>query len=193
MAIKVLKKKKMSETDFADLEGEIEIMSSLDHPNIIRLLEVYDEDSNYFLVYELMRGGDMSDSINAEYEVSERTVQRVVAPIFDAVLYCHDLGIMHRDLKPENFLLTHSLFREATVKIADFGLSRFFDEDKWAKTIAGTPAYIAPEIISKQPYSEKCDFWSLGVILFLLLSGKLPFMHEDHFQMFKLIKAGEYD
>ena len=168
-------------------------MFSLDHPNLIRLLEVFEENDHYFLVYELMSGGDMSDSINAEYDVSERTVQGVMAPLFDAVLYCHDLGIMHRDLKPENFLLTHHRFNEATVKIADFGLSRLFGKNKKATTVAGTPCYIAPEIISKQPYSEKCDYWSLGVILFLLLSGTLPFEHEDHFELFDLIKAGEYD
>jgi len=144
-----MKRNKMSERDEIDLAGEIEIMSTIDHPNIIRFIGAFNEVDNHFLVFELMVGGDLADSINAEYIVSERNVQQVVAPIFDAVLYCHDMGIMHRDLKPENLLLTHPKFRKASVKIADFGLSRSIEEDKPAQTIAGTPGYIAPEILCK--------------------------------------------
>ena len=99
----------------------------------------------------------------------------MMRPLFDAVLYCHEVGIVHRDLKPENLLLT----TDSTIKIADFGLSCFTSPDEPLNMIAGTPGYIAPEIISKKPYDHKCDYWSLGVILFMLLAGELPFQHED--------------
>ena len=119
-----------------------------------------------------MEGGDLSDSINRSYEVSEHDVQQMMAPIFHAVLYLHSNGIMHRDLKPENFLLSDPDLHFGVMKIADFGLACM---DETSTVVAGTPCYIAPEILSNQPYDKRCDLWSLGVILFLLLSGELPF------------------
>ena len=95
----------------------------------------------------------------------------MMRPLFDAVIYCHEMGIAHRDLKPENLLLS----ADKTIKIADFGLATFVLQDEPLLTIAGTPGYIAPEIISRKPYDQRCDFWSLGVILYLLLAGELPF------------------
>ena len=95
--------------------------------------------------------------------------------LFDSVLYCHANGIVHRDLKPENLLLSSSELSRATIKIADFGLACFTTADEPLRKIAGTPGYIAPEIISCKPYDSRCDYWSLGVIMFLLLSGELPF------------------
>jgi len=148
VAIKVMKKKMMEKADFEDLDKELDIMNVLDHPNITRMIAVFDEDEYYFLVSELMQGGDLAESINTEYaDVSEEDVQGLITPLFDAVIYCHDLGIAHRDLKPENILLTCPDFREATVKICDFGMSRKVAADLKAKTIAGTPNYIAPEIL----------------------------------------------
>jgi len=99
----------------------------------------------------------------------------MVRPLFDAVIYCHGLGIAHRDLKPENILLSGDNLLRSTIKIADFGLATFTSESEPCHTIGGTPGYIAPEIISRKPYDQRCDYWSLGVILFLLLSGELPF------------------
>ena len=95
--------------------------------------------------------------------------------LFDSVLYCHANGIVHRDLKPENLLLSCSELSRSTIKIADFGLACFTAADETLSKVAGTPGYIAPEIISCKPYDNKCDYWSLGVIMFLLLSGELPF------------------
>ena len=166
-------------------------MNVIDHPNITRMIAVFDELEYYILVFELLQGGDLAENFNAEYDdVSEEDIQGLITPLFDAVTYCHDLGIVHRDLKPENILLTCSELKEATVKICDFGLSRQVRADFKARTVAGTPNYIAPEILQCKPYDEKCDYWSLGVILFLLLSGSLPFEHEEHFELFELIKAG---
>ena len=92
-------------------------------------------------------------------------------PLFDAVIYCHELGVIHRDIKPENILLTSKNLEKATIKISDFGLARFLGGEELAVTTAGTPGYVAPEILVQKPYDYRCDYWSLGVVLFIVLSG----------------------
>jgi serine/threonine protein kinase len=103
----------------------------------------------------------------------------MITTLVGAVLYCHENGIVHRDLKPENLLLSTDDLTKSTIKIADFGLACFTEPDEPLHQIQGTPGYIAPEIISGTPYDNKCDYWSLGVIMFLMLAGELPFNHED--------------
>ena len=118
----------------------------------------------------------------------------MIAPIFDALMYCHKMGIVHRDIKPENLLLTTKDFNTGVVKVADFGLARFLYADQLAKTKCGTPGYVAPEILSEKPYrGEPADFWSMGVVLFILLSGEPPFFDEDSFNLFEMIKKAKYD
>ena len=114
-------------------------------------------------------------------------------PLFDAVFYCHELGIVHRDLKPENMFLTHCDIDQTTLKISDFGIARELEDNEMATTVAGTPGYLAPEILMNYGYDHKCDYWSLGVVLYLLLSGTLPFQSEDMLELFNLIKAGNYE
>lgn len=116
-----------------------------------------------------------------------------MTPLFDAVIYCHDQGIVHRDLKPENLLLSSKDLDKATIKISDFGLARFISSEELATTTAGTPGYVAPEVLSREPYDHRCDYWSLAVVMFIMLSGTPPFYHEDNFVLFELIKKGEYD
>ena len=197
----------MEEQDLQDLQGEVSVMQNLHHPNIVKMIELYSDNKYFYLVSEFLEGGEVSKSrtshhtcflfqllnhLNEDYAVSEKDVQNMTMPLFDAVLYCHDLNIIHRDLKPENLLLTSTDLQQATLKIADFGLARFLSDSDLAKTVAGSPSYIAPEILNGQPYDCRCDYWSLGVILFLLLSGGLPFEHEDHNELFQMISEGEY-
>lgn len=115
-----------------------------------------------------------------------------MVPLFDAVLYCHELGIVHRDIKPENLLFDKKNIEEATIKIADFGLARYTSEEVMASTTCGTPGYVAPEILKKTSYDYRCDYWSMGVVMFILLSGTPPFYHEDNFELFEIIKKGRY-
>ena len=115
------------------------------------------------------------------------------APIFDSLVYCHQLGIVHRDIKPENLLFSKKNFSKAIIKVSDFGLARFIDEERLATTTCGTPGYVAPEILSQRPYNQTCDFWSVGVVLFILLSGSPPFYDEDNFALFEKIKNCEYN
>jgi len=119
---------------------------------------------------------------------SEKESRDIIAPIFDALIYCHKLGIVHRDIKPENLLFSSKDLNSGVIKVSDFGLARFLQEDGFATTTCGTPGYVAPEILSEKPYKEPCDFWSVGVVLFILLSGEPPFYHEDNFELFELIK-----
>jgi len=116
-----------------------------------------------------------------------------MVPLFDALTYCHSLGIVHRDLKPENLLLDSKNLEKATIKISDFGLSRFLSSAQLTTTTCGTPGYIAPEVLQQKPYDHRCDYWSLGVVLFLMLSGTHPFYHKEHTELFELIKNGEFN
>ena len=123
---------------------------------------------------------------------SEAEARDVIAPIFDALIYCHTLGIVHRDIKPENLLFNRRDFNRAVIKVSDFGLARFVDEEKLATTTCGTPGYVAPEVLEQRPYNQVCDFWSVGVVLFILLSGGPPFYDPDQFEMFEKIKRAEF-
>jgi len=111
----------------------------------------------------------------------------------DAIKYCHSLGIVHRDIKPENLLFSTKDPNTAIVKVGDFGLARFMDEEQLATTTCGTPGYVAPEILEQKPYTKCCDYWSIGVVLFILLSGMPPFYDEDNFVLFERIKNVEFD
>lgn len=164
----------------------------MDHPNIVKLKEVYEDAENYLLVMELMQGGELLDYIVERKHFSEREVADIIRPIIDAIRYCHSLNIIHRDIKPDN-LLYSSRDRDARiVKVADFGLARFISSQSLATTCCGTPCYVAPEIVDLQPYGKECDYWSIGVVLYILLSGFPPFCEEDNKILFEKIKLGVY-
>ena len=110
-----------------------------------------------------------------------------------AIQYCHGLGIAHRDIKPENLLLQSKELGIASLKIADFGLARLLEEDQLASTTCGTPGYVAPEVLMQMRYGKECDYWSIGVVAFILLSGTPPFYEEDNFALFEQIKQCKYD
>ena len=119
-----------------------------------------------------------------------------MAPVFDAMIYCHERGVVHRDIKPENLLLSGKTLDDSIIKMSDFGLARYIEPDALEKVLAtttcGTPGYVAPEILNKKPYDHRCDYWSMAVVLFIMLSGTPPFYDEDNFQLFEIIKKGTY-
>jgi serine/threonine protein kinase len=133
------------------------------------------------------------DQILDKEKFSEKEARDIIAPIFDALIYCHSLNVVHRDVKPENLLFSSKDCSTAIIKVSDFGLARFIDAETLATTTCGTPGYVAPEVLEQQPYKQACDFWSLGVVLFILLSGQPPFYDEDNFELFEKIKKCEYD
>ena len=118
-----------------------------------------------------------------------------MVPVFEAVIYCHSQAksIIHRDIKPENLLLSDKDLENATLKLSDFGLGRYIQPNSLVKTTCGTPGYCAPEILAGQEYDQRVDYWSLAVTIFCLLSGTPPFWDEDEFELFEMIKEGEYN
>jgi len=160
---------------FQQLREEIFIMCQLDHPNIVRLEEVYESHSEIYLVQELCMGGELFDRLDEQpdYHYTETECARLIKQMLCAVRYLHSKGIIHRDLKLENFLFSSSA-QDSELKMIDFGLSKHFRYGEVQHEAVGTPYTVAPEVIRGQ-YDERCDIWAIGVIAFLLFSGDPPF------------------
>lgn len=142
-------RRKLSEEDRAALGNEIDILKQVDHPNIVKCYDIYEDEKYIYIVMELLLGGELFDQIIKKTRFTEREARDVVAPIFDALSYCHTLGIIHRDIKPENLLFSSKDLESAIIKVGDFGLARFVSDDVYATTTCGTPGYVAPEILKE--------------------------------------------
>ncbi|XP_030049331.1 calcium/calmodulin-dependent protein kinase type IV isoform X2 [Microcaecilia unicolor] len=188
-AVKMLKKT----VDKKIVRTEIGVLLRLSHPNIIKLLEVFETPTEISLVLELVTGGELFDRIVEKGYYSERDAADAVKQILEAVAYLHENGIVHRDLKPEN-LLYATPAPDAPLKIADFGLSKIVEDQVAMKTVCGTPGYCAPEILRGCAYGPEVDMWSVGIITYILLCGFEPFYDERGDQyMFKKILNCDYD
>ncbi|XP_077573719.1 calcium/calmodulin-dependent protein kinase type IV-like [Stigmatopora nigra] len=188
-AVKVLKKT----IDKKIVRTEIGVLLRLSHPNIIRLEEIFETDTDIALILELVTGGELFDRIVERGYYSERDAAHVIKQILEAVAYLHENGVVHRDLKPEN-LLYADLSLDAPLKIADFGLSKIIDDQVTMKTVCGTPGYCAPEILRGNAYGPEVDMWSVGVILYILLCGFEPFFDARGDQyMYTRILNGDYE
>ncbi|XP_021300904.1 serine/threonine-protein kinase ATG1t [Herrania umbratica] len=170
------------------LDCELNFLSSVNHPNIIRLLHVFQFESCLFLVLEFCAGGDLASYIRHHGRVQEQIARRFMQQLGAGLEVLQSLHIIHRDLKPENILLSGSK-DDLVLKIADFGLSRCVDPGKYAETVCGSPLYMAPEVLQFQRYDEKVDMWSLGAILFELLNGYPPFHGRTNVQLLQNIKS----
>lgn len=190
-AMKTIKNEQLDSDESSNINLEIEILSQVSHPNIVQTIEIYEEQTHIHIIMELIEGGELFDKIVEKDHYSEKEASDTIRPIIDAIKYCHEMGIVHRDLKPENLLYTSS-GPGGIIKISDFGLARFFDEDLMT-TACGTPGYVAPEILEGRGYGFEVDFWSLGVIIYIMLCGFPPFYEESNEQLFEMIKRGEYD
>lgn len=191
VAIKIIDKAKVE--DMNDIQREIEIMSMVDHPNVIRLYEIYEEPKKMHLVMELVTGGELFDRIVAQGNYTEKDAADTIGTLCNALAYLHDKNIVHRDLKPEN-ILYQSPDPDAKIKVADFGLARVVSGKDLMKTACGTPGYVAPEILKNQGYdSGAVDVWSAGVILYILLCGFPPFYEEELPALFEQILHARYD
>ena len=207
-AIKSIYKKNLNKRDINNLEKEIDILSSLDHPNISRFYEAFHDKNNFNIVMELCRGKSLSKFLksNGGY-LDEKTSRIIIMKILHAVNYCHSLGIVHCDLKPDNIIfeipkeeVEESEYDEnddennnqsfLDLKIVDFGLSSRIKKNQKLNNTVGTPYFIAPEIL-KGEYDERCDIWSIGIILYYMLSGKFPYNAEDNYEIFQKIESEE--
>lgn len=149
------------------------------HPNIIKLIDLFENSDQYFIVIEYMAGKDLFDYIQKRnFMLPEERVKQLVLQIIQAVRYLHDFGIVHRDLKLENVMMSDSS-NMGKPKIVDFGLAKIIGPQETADEPFGTLGYVAPEVLKKKPYSFSCDVWSIGCIMYALLSGSLPFDHES--------------
>ena len=177
-AIKSISKQNLSKDKIKELIREVDIISNLDHPNIIRFYETYHDNIYFHIVMELCKGQDLLQRINKhtiinDKGVNEKQIALCVLKVLHAISYCHSRGITHRDLKPENILF-ESNEHESCIKLIDFGLSRKYNAHEKMHTILGTPYYVAPEVLEGN-YDEKCDIWSIGAITYFMLCGEPPF------------------
>uniref|UniRef100_A0A4W5KF23 calcium/calmodulin-dependent protein kinase n=1 Tax=Hucho hucho TaxID=62062 RepID=A0A4W5KF23_9TELE len=162
-------------------------------PLTVRLHDSISEEGFHYLVFDLVTGGELFEDIVAREYYSEADASHCIQQILEAVLHCHQTGVVHRDLKPENLLLASKL-KGAAVKLADFGLAIEVQGDQQAWFgFAGTPGYLSPEVLRKDPYGKPVDMWACGVILYILLVGYPPFWDEDQHRLYQQIKAGAYD
>jgi serine/threonine protein kinase len=148
------------------------------HPNIVRLLDIFEDDRHFFVILEYLNGGDLYDyMLRRNFNISEERARELCHQIGSAVLYLHKYGIVHRDLKLENIMMTDDT-EESVSKLVDFGLCKLMGPGQKASESLGTIAYASPEILKGNAYDFCIDVWSLGVIFFVLLSGTLPFEAE---------------
>uniref|UniRef100_A0A8C1ARA5 calcium/calmodulin-dependent protein kinase n=1 Tax=Cyprinus carpio carpio TaxID=630221 RepID=A0A8C1ARA5_CYPCA len=192
-AAKIINTKKLSTRDHQKLDREARICRLLKHSNIVRLHDSISEEGHHYLIFDLVTGGELFEDIVAREYYSEADASHCIQQILEAVLHCHQMGVVHRDLKPENLLLA-SKSKGAAVKLADFGLAIEVEGDQQAWFgFAGTPGYLSPEVLRKDPYGKAVDLWACGVILYILLVGYPPFWDEDQHRLYQQIKAGAYD
>jgi len=175
VAIKIMAKKNMDKSDMELAKVEIDILKIAQHPNIIKLYDVFENENYIYIIMEYCSGGDLLSYFEYhEYELPEAKVCEIVHKLSMAVYYLHSYGIVHRDLKPENILMT-DLSSSADMRLLDFGLSKIVGNDEKCTEPYGTLSFVAPEVLQGKPYDKSVDLWSIGIITFLLLCGYLPF------------------
>jgi len=179
VAIKIIKKNKAKESDIELVRNEIDIMKLCYHPNVIHLLDHFENGEYIFIVMEYIKGGCLTDYLKKnEFDFSEKRAAEIIYQLAKGLKYLHKYGIIHRDLKPDNIMLTEASDK-GNVKIMDFGLSKILGKKEKSTDGFGTLTFVSPEVLIRKPYNKEVDIWSLGVILYLMLSGELPFDDPD--------------
>ena len=192
-AMKIIKKRKNRSSDEKEILNEIEILKKLDHPKILKVIDFYSTLKKYYIITEYCPEGELFNEIIKVGKFDEGQAAFIINQILKAVTYCHKMNIIHRDIKPENIMITN---REKNgclqVKLIDFGTAKIFEKGHQENKYVGSSYYMAPEII-KRKYDEKCDLWSIGVILYILLTGRPPFDGNDDEEILENVKKGVYD
>lgn len=192
VAVKSISKAKLvCKEDVKDVQAEVAIMNLVaGHSNVVTLESTHEDKDYVHIVMELCGGGELFDHIVEAQHFTEKKAATIFRKMVEVVNHCHELGVMHRDLKPENFLLTSKT--DGELKLTDFGLGVFFKHGERFRDLVGSPYYVAPEVLRKN-YSHEADMWSLGVILYILLSGLPPFWGDTEDQIFKMVLKGATD
>eukprot|EP00826_Nyctotherus_ovalis_P048980 TRINITY_DN5843_c0_g1_i14.p1 TRINITY_DN5843_c0_g1~~TRINITY_DN5843_c0_g1_i14.p1 ORF type:complete len:482 (-),score=166.20 TRINITY_DN5843_c0_g1_i14:125-1570(-) len=191
-AVKIISKEDSEhvKTDIELVKKELEILRTLDHPNIVKLFEYYEDAKRFYLVTEYCEGGNLFDSISKAGRVAEPLAARIMRQVLSAVSYCHANNVVHRDLKPDNILLD-SAGLSGIIKVIDFGTAQIFRPGANITGRSGTSQYVAPEVL-KNSYNSKCDVWSAGVLLYELLSGRPPFQGKNDDEIVSNVVKGHY-
>ena len=196
VAMKVIKKDPNNELDEQEIRNEIDILKKLSHPNIVKIYEFYISNSHYYIVTEFCKEGELFSYIKNKY--NERQLAVLFYQVFSGLWYLHDNKILHRDIKLENIMISKKEKDNDTgdelfwVKIIDFGTAKIFEKNKKEKDVVGSSYYIAPEVL-RQNYNEKCDTWSVGVILYMMLVGRAPFDGKDDEEIISKINTADYN
>ena len=179
VAIKIIKKKKAKPSDIELVRTEIDVMKLCHHPNVVHLLDHFENAEYIFIVMEYIRGGRLTDYMKEKkFNFTEKRAAELIYEIAVGVKYLHKYGIIHRDLKPDNIMLTEANDK-GHIKIMDFGLSKILGKKEKTSDGFGTLTFVSPEVLIRKPYNKEIDIWSIGVILYLMLSGDLPFDDEE--------------
>jgi calcium-dependent protein kinase len=189
-AVKVYSKDRFNTEQISRFRSEVDVLKQLDHPNIIKVFESFEDEDHFYLVQELCTGGELFDFIVKKRQLSETLAANYMEQLLGAVCYCHANNIVHRDLKPEN-LLRETPEDSSQIRISDFGESTLLEAGERLNTILGTAYYIAPEVL-RFNYNEKCDIWSCGVIMYVMLSGTPPFTGLEDSEILVKVKKGSY-
>ena len=186
-AIKIIQKAKVN---INALLNEINILSKLSHPNIMQIFEVFDDNTNVYIVSEYCKGGELFDIISTKGSFTEKDACVIMKQLMSAICYSHQNNIVHRDLKPENILMDNDT-DDLTIKLIDWGCAQTIKSAKQSKQADGTAYYIAPEVL-KGEYDEKCDIWACGVIFYILLCGYPPFNGETDDEIYEAVLSGKF-
>ena len=192
-AMKIIKKRKNRKNDEKEILNEIEILKKLDHPKILKVVDFYSTLKKYYIITEYCHEGELFNEIIKVGKFDEGQAAFIINQILKAITYCHKMNIIHRDIKPENIMITNKEKNGCLqVKLIDFGTAKIFEKGHQENKYVGSSYYMAPEII-KRKYDEKCDLWSIGVIMYILLTGRPPFDGNDDDEILENVKKGVFD
>eukprot|EP00986_Skeletonema_menzelii_P009328 scaffold4219_cov142-Skeletonema_menzelii.AAC.11 len=192
VAIKCVLRQDLPPDDDTAIYDEVLILSTLRHRYICPLLDFFEEVECYYLVMELMSGGDLFDRIGKRKTYTENDARNLCRNMLEAVRYCHQNSVAHCDMKPKNLLLLDD-DDDVNVKLSDFGFATRVYEPRSLTSQCGTPFFVSPEVLMRSPYDQQSDMWSVGVIIYLLLGGDLPFMGRTQKELFRSIVLCDYD
>ena len=189
-AMKIIEKNPLIDVDL--IINEINILKQLDHPNILKILEFHLTEDKFYIITDYLPEGELYDEIDKKSFFSEREAAYIIYQVLSAIRYCHKMRVVHRDVKPENIMIMGRENGLLHVKLIDFGTAKLFNEKYKNKALVGSSYYIAPEVI-RGKYDEACDLWSIGVIMYILLTGSPPFNGESEDEILRSVSIGKYD